>query len=121
MPRSPQRVDQVAEVLEVAALVGADRHGLDVLLDGGVDDLLDRAVVPEVDDLGPLGLEDPPHDVDGGVVAVEQRRGGDHPHGVGGDVEPGAGHVRVLRGAGFSAENTRKSYYLTTEGSPGLR
>jgi hypothetical protein len=33
--------------------------------------LADRPVVAEVDHLCALGLEDPPHDVDGGVVAVE--------------------------------------------------
>ena len=40
-----QPVDQVLEVLDVAALVGADRHPLDVLLDGGGHHLVDRAVV----------------------------------------------------------------------------
>jgi hypothetical protein len=29
-----------------------------------------------VNHLGALGLEDPPHDVDGGVVPVEERRRG---------------------------------------------
>jgi len=33
------------------------------------------SAVPEMDDLSPGGLQDAPHDVDGGVVAVEQRRG----------------------------------------------
>jgi hypothetical protein len=61
----------------VAALVGADGDPLDVLLDGRLGDLVDRAVVTEVDDLAPLGLEEAPHDVDGGVVAVEQAGGGD--------------------------------------------
>ena len=36
----------------------------------------------EVDHLGALGLEDPPHDVDRRVVAVEQAGGGDEPDGV---------------------------------------
>ncbi len=78
----PEPVDQVAEVLEVAALVGADRHALHVLLDRGPDDLVDRAVVAQVDDLGALGLQDAPHDVDGGVVPVEQAGGGDEADGV---------------------------------------
>ena len=49
-----QRLDEVLEVLDVPALVGADRDALHVLLDRGVDDLLDRAVVAQVDDLGAL-------------------------------------------------------------------
>ena len=54
--RTPGRqpVDEVAEVLDVPALVGADRDALGVLLDGRSHDLLDAAVVPEVDDLDAL-------------------------------------------------------------------
>ena len=73
----PERVDDVLEVLEVAALVRADGDALRVLLQRRGDDLVDRAVVPEVDHLGPHVHQDPPHDVDRCVVAVEQRRGGD--------------------------------------------
>src|SRR5690606_35004730 len=62
-PGGGQGVDQVLEVLDVTALVGRDGDALHVLLDGGVHDLFDRTVVPQVDDLGPLGLQDPPHDV----------------------------------------------------------
>ena len=75
-PRSLQEIDHVLEELDVAALVGGDRDALGVLLDGGVDDLLDRAVVAEVDDLGAVRLQDAAHDVDRRVVAVEQRRRG---------------------------------------------
>ena len=68
----------------------------------GGDDLVDRAVVAEVDHLGALALEDPPHDVDGGVVAVEQAGGGDEPHRVDGDVQVGRlapwGHLSNVRG-----------------------
>ncbi len=46
-----QQVDQVLEVLDVAALVGADGDALHVLLQRRVDDLVDRAVVAEVDHL----------------------------------------------------------------------
>ena len=62
-------------------------HALHVLLDRGGDDLVDRAVVAEVDHLGALALQDPPHDVDRGVVAVEQAGGGDEPHRVRGHVQ----------------------------------
>ena len=85
--RGAQQLHEVLEVLHVPALVGRDRHALDVLLQRGVHDLLDRAVVAEVDHLAALALEDPPHDVDRGVVAVEQAARGDQADRVGGDVQ----------------------------------
>ncbi len=69
-----QQLDEVLEVLDVPALVRRHRDAVDVLLERGVDHLLHRPVVPEVHDLAALALEDPPHDVDRGVVAVEQAR-----------------------------------------------
>ena len=48
-----------------------------VLLQRAVDDLVDRAVVSEVDHFAAARLQDAPHDVDRGVVAVEQARGRD--------------------------------------------
>jgi hypothetical protein len=50
-PRLLQQVDHVLEVLDVAALVGGDGDALHVLLQRRGDDLLDRAVVAEVDHL----------------------------------------------------------------------
>ena len=82
-----EQLGQVLEVLHVAALVGADRHPLGVLVEHRVHHVADRPVVPEVDHLGPLRLQDPPHDVDRGVVPVEQCRRGDEPHRVNGHVE----------------------------------
>jgi hypothetical protein len=75
-----QQVDHVLEELDVAALVAGHGDPLHVLLQRGSDDLLDRAVVAEVDHLGAHALQDAPHDVDAGVVAVEQRRRGDEAH-----------------------------------------
>jgi hypothetical protein len=75
-----QQVDHVLEVLDVAALVRADRDALHVLLQRRGDDLVDRAVVAEVDHLGAHPLQDAPHDVDRRVVAVEQARRGDEAH-----------------------------------------
>jgi hypothetical protein len=72
-----QHVVHVAEELVVAALVGRHGDALRVLLDRGVDDLLHRAVVAEVDDLGAGSLRDAPEDVDRRVVAVEQAGRGD--------------------------------------------
>ena len=85
-------LDEVLEVLDVAALVRRHRHALHVLLDRRLDDLGDRAVVAEVDHLAALGLEDPPHDVDRRVVPVEQARRGHQPDRVRGLVERRADH-----------------------------
>ena len=92
-----QQLGEVLEVLDVPALVGRDGDALDVLVDRRVDDLLDGAVVPEVDHLGALALHDPPHDVDRRVVAVEERGGGDEPDRVGRGVQLGRGHVLPRR------------------------
>ncbi len=54
---------------------------MDVLLQRGVDDLLDRAVVPEVDHFGAGTLQHPANDVDRGVVAVEQACRGNEANG----------------------------------------
>ena len=49
-----QQLDEVLEVLHVAALVRRDRHPLHVLLERRVDDLGHGPVVPEVDHLDAL-------------------------------------------------------------------
>ncbi len=72
-----QQVEHVLEELDVAALVGRDRDAVRVFLQRAVDDLVDRAVVAEVDHLAARRLQDAPHDVDRRVVAVEQARRGD--------------------------------------------
>ncbi len=74
-----QQVEHVPEELDVPALVARHRDALHVFLHGRGHDLLDRAVVAEVDDLGAHALQDAPHDVDAGVMAVEKRRRGDEP------------------------------------------
>jgi len=76
-----QHVDHVAEVLVVAAVVRAHGDTVRILLDRGADDVGHAAVVPEVDHLGAMGLQDPANDVDGRVVSVEQRRSADEAQG----------------------------------------
>jgi len=46
----------------------------------GVHDLVHRTVVAEMDDLDPGRLQDASHDIDRGVMAVEQRGSGDETH-----------------------------------------
>ena len=67
---------QIAEELHVPALVGRHCDGRGVFLHGGQNDFVDRTVVSEVDHFGPLRLQDPAHDVDRGVVSIEERGGG---------------------------------------------
>src|SRR5690606_27575691 len=72
-----QHIDHVLEVLDVAALVAGQGDAVGILLQRGADHVLDAAVVAQVHDLGALRLDQPAHDVDRGVVAVEQAGGGD--------------------------------------------
>ncbi len=72
-----QHVDHVLEVLDVAALVGRQRDAVGVFLQRSADHVLDAAVVAEVDDFGALRLDEPTHDVDRRVVAVEEAGRGD--------------------------------------------
>jgi hypothetical protein len=69
-----QQLDHVLEELDVAALVGRDRDAVRVFLQRAIDDLLDRAVVPEMDHFAAARLQDAAHDVDRRVVTVEQTR-----------------------------------------------
>ena len=67
-----QHVDHVLQVLDVAALVAGQRDAVGVFLQRGADHVLDRAVVAQVHHFRALRLDQPAHDVDRGVVAVEQ-------------------------------------------------
>ena len=75
----PQLVDQVLEVLDMAALIGADGYALGILLQRRRHHLRNASVMAEMDDLGPLGLQQTADDVDRRVVAVKQAGGGDEP------------------------------------------
>src|SRR5437867_221831 len=79
-----QKIQHVLEELDVAALIRRDRDAVRVFLQRGRDDVLDRSVMAEVDHLAAGRLEDPAHDVDRRVVAVEQARRGDEAHLMGG-------------------------------------
>ena len=56
----------------MATLVRSHRNGLSVFLDGTVDHFVYTAVVAEVNDLTTGTLHDTAHDVDGGIVTIEQ-------------------------------------------------
>ena len=116
VPRLPlaEHVQHVPEVLDVPALVGADRDPVHVLVDGGGHHLLDGAVVAEVDHLRPRCLEEPPHDVDRRVMAVEEAGGGDEAKGErelgrGGDVGGASGTRKGKGGLGHVGQVRRRS------------
>ncbi len=117
-PFGPQPVDEVLEVTEVAALVRGDGDALDVLGYCRVDDLVNRPVVPEVDDLGALRLEQPPDDVYGCVVPVEQARCRDEADGVARDVKGpgGAAMAPTARVIGSTIVEYKTSRYREEAG-----
>ena len=63
----------------MAALVAAYGNGVGILLNGGFNDFAGGPVVGKMDHLCAGILEDPPHDIDRYVVAVEERRSRDDP------------------------------------------
>ncbi len=99
MTRIPllQQVEHVFEILHVPALVGGDGNGLHIFLDGAIDYLLHRAVVAQVNHLGPAGLQYAAHDVDRRIVPVEEGCSGDNPDVVPGFVDFGGVHRYVSR------------------------
>ena len=72
-----QHVHHVREVFVVPALIGADGDAVRIFLDRGAHDVRNAAVVAEVHDLRALRLQQAADHVDGGIVPVEQRCGGD--------------------------------------------
>jgi hypothetical protein len=105
-----QALDQVAEELHVPALVGRDGHGVRIFVQAGPGDLLDRAVVAQVHHLRAEALEDPAHDVDGGVVTVEERGRGDD-----------ANAARRLSGAARGRRGAHADSRLAGSGSGPMR
>ena len=88
-----QHVDHVLHVFHVPALVAGQRDGIGVFLQGGAHHVFHRAVVAQVDHLRALRLDQAAHDVDRGVVAIEQAGGGDEAQrsGLGPGVRKGLG------------------------------
>jgi hypothetical protein len=74
-----QQLDHVGVVLIVSTLVATDCDALNIFLQRRRHNLLDRAVVSQVNDLRTHALHDAAHDVDRGVVTVKQARRSDKP------------------------------------------
>ncbi len=88
-----QHLAQVLKELHMPALVAGDRYPLSILLNSRVDNLLHATVVPQVNHLGARSLEDASHDVDRGIMTVEERGCGDDANRIFGLVGDGVGHV----------------------------
>ena len=72
-----QAIGHVLEVLHMAALIRTHRNAVHILLQGAIDDLAHGAVVTQMNHLAALGLQNPSHDVDGGVMPIKKRCRGD--------------------------------------------
>ena len=67
-----QEVLNVFEKFQVSALVGCDGYPMGILFNGAFHDVSHGPVMTQVNDFGPLGLQDPAHDVDGGIMSVKE-------------------------------------------------
>ena len=113
-----QHVDHVLQVFDMAALVTGQRDCIGIFLQRGADHVLDAAIVAQVHHFGALRLDQAAHDVDGGVVAVEQAGGGDEAQGRATLINRGS----LVGGQGFGrAAHTLASMITeTTDCSAGL-
>ena len=130
----------------MAALVRGHGHRVGVFAGRRVGDLRRRPVVPEMHHLGAAPLEQPPEDMDRGVVSVEERRRGDEAErssgrairrrrgpGDDGGLADAAAHlgasispprppkVRQARAAGVLMPGDRRSGPSTPNEDPGIR
>jgi hypothetical protein len=71
-----QAIDHVTEKLIVTALIGADCDAVGIFLDRRPHNIVDTAVVAEMDNLSAACLYQASHDIDGGIMAIKQRRCG---------------------------------------------
>ena len=67
-----QQIMHVLEELDMAALIAGDGDTLYIFLDGTVHNFLYGAVVAEVNDFGATALHDAAHDINSGIVTVEE-------------------------------------------------
>ena len=76
-PLPAEQLDHLGEELDVPAVVAGDADGAHVLLDRGADDVARGAVVAEVDHLDAVADQFEVDRVDGAVVPVADRDGGE--------------------------------------------
>ena len=68
-----QQLHHELEELDVPTLIGANRDRLRIFFNRGFDNFFHAAVVAKVNDFCTFLLQNPPHDVDRGIMSIEQR------------------------------------------------
>src|SRR6185312_4952630 len=74
-----QQVFQVFKEFNMSALVRSDGNGLYIFFDRRFRNFLYTPVMPEMNHLHALALKYPAHDIDGGIMSVEERSGRQQP------------------------------------------
>jgi hypothetical protein len=67
-----EQIFHVFKKLHVPTLVAGDGDALYIFFNGTFHDLGHTAVMPQVNDLGALALQNAAHDIDGCIVPIEQ-------------------------------------------------
>src|SRR5581483_2912401 len=75
-----QHVHHILEIFVVTPLIGAHGDRIRILLNGGTYDIRYAAVMTQVDHFRPVGLQQAPYHIDGGIVAIEERSRGNEAH-----------------------------------------
>jgi hypothetical protein len=73
-----QQINHVFEGFHMPALVAGHGNALSIFFYRGVDQLLDRSVVGQMDNFDTGILQNPAHDICRGIVTVEKCGGGDY-------------------------------------------
>jgi hypothetical protein len=60
----------------MATLVTGYRNPLGIFFNGSIDDFLNRSIVSQMDDFDARILQDSAHDINGRIMAIEKRGGG---------------------------------------------
>ena len=75
-----QQIEHVFEVLVMTALIARHCDGIGIFLNGCFYHLLHTAIVTQVNHLATGGLNDAAHNVDGGIVTIEQAGSRNYPN-----------------------------------------
>ena len=82
-----EQINHIFEELKVPPLVRGDGNSLGVFFDRRVDNLVNRAIVPQVNHLYSTGLKNTSHNIYRCIMAIEERCGRHHPNGTFGFVD----------------------------------
>jgi hypothetical protein len=74
-----QQVLHIFKKFNMSTLVTGNGYSLYIFLNSGLNDLFYRAVMSQVNDLSAFALHDAPHDIDRGIMPVEQGGSGNDP------------------------------------------